>query len=248
MLSIDSVSKYYGDYLALSDVSFTLRPGDVVGLLGLNGAGKSTLLKGLAGEFAFSGGSVTCHGVCRSKQPLEYRRLLGYQPDRPCFPESFTVFEFARFMSRVYGRGTHDAQGQIEAWLDRLQLSSLRQAFCDELSNGEQQRLSFLGAVVHEPRVLLLDEPFNGLDPKQLGEFRRVIATCARDRIILLSSHLMSEVQLLCNRILIMERGRIVADERVGCLEDWQGVERYFSINDGAVKDDDMELASGVVV
>jgi ABC-2 type transport system ATP-binding protein len=248
MFSIDSVSKYYGDYLALSDVSFTLRPGDVVGLLGLNGAGKSTLLKGLAGEFAFSRGSVTCHGVCRRERPLEYRRLLGYQPDRPCFPESFTVFEFARFMSEVYGGARRNALGHIEAWLDRLQLSSLKRAFCDELSNGEQQRLSFLGAVVHEPRVLLLDEPFNGLDPKQLGEFRRVIATCARDRIILLSSHLMSEVQLLCNRILIMEGGRIVADERVGCLEDWQGVERYFSINDGAVKDDDMELASGVVV
>ncbi|MGA1191686.1 MAG: ATP-binding cassette domain-containing protein, partial [Bdellovibrionota bacterium] len=140
MFSIDSVSKYYGDYLALSDVSFTLRPGDVVGLLGLNGAGKSTLLKGLAGEFAFSRGSVTCHGVCRRERPLEYRRLLGYQPDRPCFPESFTVFEFARFMSEVYGGARRNALGHIEAWLDRLQLSSLKRAFCDELSNGEQQR------------------------------------------------------------------------------------------------------------
>ncbi|MGA1192338.1 MAG: ATP-binding cassette domain-containing protein, partial [Bdellovibrionota bacterium] len=125
--------------------------------------------------------------------------------------------------------------------------SSLKRAFCDELSNGEQQRLSFLAAVVHEPRVLLLDEPFNGLDPKQLGEFRRVIADSARDRIVLLSSHLMSELQLLCNRILIMEGGRLVADERVSSLEDWQAVEGYFSINDGAVHDDEMQVVSGVV-
>lgn len=248
MLSIDSVSKYYGDFLALSDVSFRLRPGDIVGLLGLNGAGKSTLLKGLAGEFAFSRGVVTCHGECRSEQPLEYRRLFGYQPDRPCFPESFTVFEFAKFMSCVYGGANRDALGPIEVWLERLQLSYLKRAFCDELSNGEQQRLSFLAAVVHEPRVLLLDEPFNGLDPKQLGEFRRVIADSARDRIVLLSSHLMSEVQLLCNRILIMEGGRLVADVRVDSLEDWQAVEEYFSIDHGSVQDDDMQLASGGVV
>jgi len=248
MLSIDSVSKYYGDFLALSDVSFTLRPGDVVGLLGLNGAGKSTLLKGLAGEFAFSRGSITCHGVCRRDRPLEYRRLFGYQPDRPCFPESFTVVELAKFMSRVYGGTSRDTLDHIDRWLDRLQLASLKRAFCDELSNGEQQRLSFLASVLHEPRVLLLDEPFNGLDPKQLGEFRRVIADSASDRIILLSSHLMSEVQLLCNRILIVEAGRLIADKRVDSLEDWQGVEEYFSLNEGAVQGDEMKLASGGVV
>lgn len=249
MLSIDSITKYYGDVIALSEMSTSLQAGDVVGLVGLNGAGKSTLLKGLAGEFAFSQGKIVCHGICRDADPQAYRYLFGYQPERPFFPGSFTVLEFAQFISRIYARvdglSARERNSRIEEYLDRLRLSSFRNAFCHELSQGEQQRTAFLGAVLHEPKVLLLDEPFNGLDPRQMMEFRDMISQSPRERITILSSHLMSEVQSLCNRILILDKGELVVDQELSSLEDRQLVEDHFALSESISEKVGLKSLSG---
>jgi ABC-2 type transport system ATP-binding protein len=209
MFTVEAVSKYYGGHPALREVSFSLEEGDILGLLGLNGAGKSTLMKGVAGAVPFSSGDVRIHNASLSKQPLEYRSLLGYQPEIPCLPEGLTVREFAYFVATLHGLKGDDAKERIQTQLEHLSLIHLADALCGELSKGERQRVGFLAATVHAPQVLLLDEPMSGLDPEQMLNFRSFIRAKRESRITILSTHLLNEIHSVCNKLLILHQGEV---------------------------------------
>lgn len=226
MLIVNSVSKSYGAISALSRVSFSLSHGDVLGLVGLNGAGKSTLIKGLAGVFPFSSGEVRCGDSSLAGDPLGYRMVVGYQPERPCLPEALTVLEYVSFIRSIC---CHSSSGdRTDKLLHDLDLFPLRYSLCTELSKGEQQRVGFLAAVIHQPKLLLLDEPMSGLDPKQLLAFRRFVSAESDQRITILSTHLLSEIRAVCNKLLVIDRGQVKMFEEDLSHKDLAHLERYF--------------------
>ena len=211
MIEVDGLEKAYGDLTAVQGLSFQVPPGEVVGLVGPNGAGKTTTLRCLAGITVPTAGRIRIAGHDLAAEPVAAKQVLAFIPDEPHLFEYLTVEEHLRFVGRLYG--VADAPERIPRMLAELELEGKRTALPGELSRGMRQKLAIACGLLHDPAVLLFDEPLTGLDPIGIRRMRSTIVTRAREgAAILLSSHLLHLVEEVCSRVIIMDHGRKVAD------------------------------------
>ena len=220
LLSANAVSMRYGDKQALQELDLEISAGESVGLLGLNGAGKSTLLKVMAGVHVAQHGSVSICGLDLQEQPIKYRRQLGYAPDTPPVYKEFTVREYLRFSARLRGLKGKVFDNGVNRCIELCQLGDVQKRVIGNLSHGYQQRINLAQAMVHQPRLLILDEPTNGLDPAQLLEIREVLQNLDTHQATIFSSHQLAEVQANCQRVVLIDSGRKILDLRMDQLTD----------------------------
>lgn len=220
LLCASTLSVQYGDKPALTDLDLTIQTGETIGLLGLNGAGKSTLLKVLCGVRAAQTGTVSIDGLDLHNEPLKARRLLGYAPDKPPLYPEFKTQEYLRFAASLRGIKRHSLQSSVSAVIEKCGLGDVKNRVIGNLSHGFQQRINLAQAMVHEPKLLILDEPTNGLDPAQLLEIRDVIKNRGAHCATIFSSHQLSEVQANCQRVVLIDAGRKVLDLSMNQLTD----------------------------
>lgn len=214
MIEVKGLVKTYGPKRAVDGVSFTVRPGDILGFLGPNGAGKSTTMKMITGFIRPDAGTATVAGVDVAKDPVAVKAKIGYLPESaPAYGE-MTVVEFLRFIAEVRGyRAAAERDERVDRAIARTHLEPVRRQAIETLSKGYKQRVGFAQALLHEPPCLILDEPTDGLDPNQKNEVRGLIKTMARDRAVILSTHILEEVDAICTRIILISQGKVVVDE-----------------------------------
>lgn len=212
MIEVRSVSKWYGDKQAACDLSFSIARGEIVGLLGLNGAGKSTVLKTLGTLTLPSCGEAFIAGYSVRTQAHEVRSHIGYLPDTPPIYDEMSVVSYLNFVGKLKGVARTQLKRAVTDVIDKTHLQSVMQRKLGELSHGFKQRANIAQALVHNPQVLILDEPINGLDPIQIVEMRDLILSLKAEHTVLLSSHILSEITKTCDRILVIDQGRLVAE------------------------------------
>ena len=218
MIEVEHVTKRYGATLAVDDVSFSLGKGDVVGFLGPNGAGKSTLLKIISTWLPPTAGTVRVNGHDVLKDALGVRRDLGYLPEHNALYEGMRVARFLHFVARTRGLGGQTLADRLAWVVDRCQLEEVWNKRVQECSKGYRQRIGLAAAIVHDPPVVLLDEPTHGLDPLQVQGFLGFVREMAEGRVILFSSHVLSEVVAVSSRLLVINRGQLLFDGAVSDL------------------------------
>jgi ABC-2 type transport system ATP-binding protein len=212
MITVQRISKTYGRVQAVSDVSFAIAKGQCVGLLGPNGAGKSTTIKIVTAFLPPSAGSVSIDGFDTIHQSIQARRLIGYLPESTALYPEMRVRDFLVFRAKLYGLDRRQRSAGIQNAMERCWLRDVSARRIGQLSKGYKQRVGLAAAIVHDPPVLVLDEPTNGLDPSQIRESRTLIRQLAQDKTVLVSSHILPEVEQTCDRVLIIARGRLRAD------------------------------------
>lgn len=219
MIETEQLTRRYGALTAVDSLSFRAEPGQVLGLLGPNGAGKTTAMRMIAGFLAPSSGTARVCGHDVLKEPLKAKRALGYLPEgAPSYGE-LTVREFLTFVIRMRGLQRDEGSRRFERVVGGLQLEGVLDQCIETLSKGLKRRVGLAQAIVHNPQVLMLDEPTDGLDPNQKHTVRQLIDQMARDRTILISTHLLEEVHALCNRVVIIANGRLMVDATPAELE-----------------------------
>ena len=209
-IQVKDLTKIYGEQRAIDAISFELQPGEIVGFLGPNGAGKSTTMKILSGFIEPSSGSASVLGMKVNEQAIAVKRQIGYLPElNPLYTEMY-VKEYLDFMARLHG--VKNRKEAVAKAIDATGLTLESSKRIAQLSKGYKQRVGLAQALINNPKVLILDEPTSGLDPNQMQEIRQLILRLGQERTILLSSHIMQEVEAMCNRVIIINRGKIVAD------------------------------------
>ncbi len=218
MIEVDRIHKSFGSVAAVQGVSFVLQPGQVTGLLGPNGAGKTTTIRIVAGFIAPDRGKVSIQGHDTIDAPLKARRLIGYLPESvPTYPE-MRVRELLAFRARLFGLDRSLRRKAVDWALERCRIADVGYRRVGALSKGYRQRVGLASVLIHNPPVLILDEPTNGLDPTQIGDARSLVTDLARDRTLLISSHILPEIERLCTRVIIIAGGKVRADGPVGAL------------------------------
>ena len=212
MIETQALGKRYGDLVAVDGITFKVEPGQVLGFLGPNGAGKSTTMKMIAGFLAPTSGSARVCGFDVEEQSLEARRVVGYLPEgAPSYGE-MDVRQFLEFIADAREVPANLRNKRIDDAIDRLNLENVLQQPIDTLSKGFKRRVGLAQAIIHDPKVLILDEPTDGLDPNQKHHVRQLIRNLAKDKIVIISTHILEEVSAVCSRAIIIARGRILAD------------------------------------
>ncbi|MGC8453019.1 MAG: ABC transporter ATP-binding protein [Cylindrospermopsis raciborskii] len=211
MIEVDHLSKIYGSTLAITDVTFKVEPGEILGFLGPNGAGKTTTMRILAGYLPPSKGTVKIAGYDVQDNSLAVRQKIGYLPETPPLYPEMTVEGFLYFVAQIKGIPAGDRPTKVKAAMDRCNITEKRQVIIRKLSKGFRQRVGIAQAIVHDPPVIILDEPTVGLDPRQIIEVRNLIKSLAGTHTIILSTHILPEVSMTCNRVAIINHGKIVA-------------------------------------
>lgn len=220
-ISVTNLSKHYGAQKAVNNISFTINKGEIVGFLGPNGAGKSTTMKMITGYLAADAGQITVCGITADEQNTETKKKIGYLPEaNPLYMEMY-VREYLAFIAGVHQ--IKEAKKRIEEVILTVGLSPEAHKKIGQLSKGYKQRVGLAAALVHNPEVLILDEPTSGLDPNQIVEIRNVIKALAQEKTILFSSHIMQEVEAICDRVIIINKGNIVADDQLSNLQKMNG-------------------------
>ena len=213
MIEIQHVTKHYGPVTAVDDVSFRVEKGQILGFLGPNGAGKTTTMRVLTGCVPPTGGTAKIAGFDVLDEPIEAKRRTGYLPETPPLYPDMTVREYLMFCARINGLPRADRTKRIDEAMGRTAVGDLADRLCGNLSKGYRQRVGLAQAILHNPDVLILDEPTAGLDPKQIIETRELIKALAGDHTIILSTHILPEVSQTCERVVIINRGKVVAED-----------------------------------
>lgn len=211
MIEVENLVKRYNGNTAVSDVSFTVSRGEIVGLVGDNGAGKSTIMRILSCFLPATSGTVKVAGYDVFTQPDEVRRRIGFMPENNPLHRDMRVAEYLRFRARLKGLSQAQTRERLEVVMRQCDLLEVQRRLVGQLSKGYQQRVGLADALVHQPELIILDEPTNGLDPNQIRAVRQLIKDLGERHTVLISSHILAEVEVTCNRVFILSKGRIVA-------------------------------------
>ena len=229
MIQVEGLTKYYGNYRAIDSLSFHADAGEIVGFLGPNGAGKTTTMRILTGYMPPSEGKATIAGFDVLEESLEVRRHIGYLPETVPLYKEMSVWQYVDYMAALHGMTGRERGDRVEEVLDKVGMTERAGSMIDSLSKGMRQRVGLAQALVHRPKVLILDEPTIGLDPRQVREVRELIREVGKERTVLLSTHILSEVSQLCSRILVINQGHIVAEDDPETLGSrLQGQQRFY--------------------
>lgn len=219
MIQIENVTKKYGNFTAVNNISFKIEEGEIVGFLGPNGAGKSTTMNMITGFIEPSSGRILVDGNDISKKPKKAKKQIGYMPEGVPLYSDLTVKEFVTYMAELKGVNPKEVKEKVKTVIEDIGITDVQNKLTKNLSRGYKQRVSMAGALVGNPKVIILDEPTVGLDPKQVTEIRSLIKRLGKDHTVILSSHILSEVSQICDRVIIINKGEIVAIDTPENLE-----------------------------
>jgi len=228
MIEVANLSKRYGDLTAVEDVSFTAEPGHILGFLGPNGAGKTTTMRIITGFMPATRGTVRVCGFDVFEQSMEARRRIGYLPENPPLYNDMTVVPYLRYAARLKGMSRGDIAAGLDRVLDVCGLRSVSARMLGHLSKGYRQRVGLAQALIHDPEVLILDEPTIGLDPRQIRDIRDLIKSLGGKRTVILSTHILPEVQQVCEKVVIIADGRVVLRSDLATLTKDRPLEEVF--------------------
>jgi ABC-2 type transport system ATP-binding protein len=214
-LQLKNLTRIYGEQKAVNEISFDIRPGEIVGFLGPNGAGKSTTMKIVTGFLPPTSGEAWVGGFNVVEKPMEVKQITGYLPEHNPLYLDLYVHEYLAFIGRLYGLRGKRLTDRVKEIVGLCGLTSEQNKKIEALSKGYRQRVGLAQALIHDPKILILDEPTSGLDPNQLVEIRKLIKTISEQKTVLFSTHIMQEVQALCDRVIIINKGQIVADNKL---------------------------------
>ena len=215
MINVNNLTRLYGEFKAVDDISFVINEGEITGLLGPNGAGKTTTLRMLSCYLQQDSGSIVVDGKNTIDDPLEIKRMIGYLPESAPLYGEMLVFDYLMFVSEIRGiAGTESLMKVVEM----CRIKDVMHKSINELSKGYRQRVGLAHAMIHDPKILILDEPTSGLYPIEIVEIRELIKELGKRKTVILSTHILSEVEATCDRVIIINRGRIVADDKTGLL------------------------------
>ncbi|MBM4390688.1 MAG: ABC transporter ATP-binding protein [Deltaproteobacteria bacterium] len=214
MISVEGLTHYYGERRAVENIGFNIAENEIVGILGLNGAGKSTTLKVLAGLIIPTAGNVRIDGTDLVSASAEFRSRIGYLPEDPPLYKEMTVREFLLYAGQLKGKSAAEVEARLPDVLRTCQVEHVQHRVISELSHGYRKRVGIAQAIVHSPRLVILDEPISGLDPKQIVEMRQVVKKLGKNSTVLISSHILAEISETCDRLLVLNGGKIVAAGR----------------------------------
>ncbi len=218
MIKIEHLVKKYGERYAVNDISFEVHPGEVVGFLGPNGAGKTTTMNILTGYLSSTSGKAMIDGMDILEHPLEVKKKIGFLPEQPPLYMEMTPYEYLGFIYDLK-KCDFDKKAHLDEICDVVKISDVKNRMIKNLSKGYKQRVGIAGAIVGNPEVVIFDEPTNGLDPKQIIDIRNLISNLGKKHTVILSTHILSEVKAVCDRIIIINEGKIVADEKTENIE-----------------------------
>lgn len=220
MIEIKNVTKKYGNFIAIDNINFSIKEGEIIGLLGPNGAGKSTTMNMMTGFIEPTQGEIIINGYDIVKKPQKAKQQIGYMPEGVPLYADLTVKEFIKYMADLKIVPKIEKKKRIEEVIKQTNLQDVQNKLIKNLSRGYKQRVSLAGALVSNPKILILDEPTVGLDPKQITEIRKLIKSLGKNHTIILSSHILSEVSQICEKVIIINQGKIVAIDTPKNLED----------------------------
>jgi len=244
VIEVQHLTKRYGRVTAVEDVSFRVERGEILGFLGPNGAGKTTTMRILTGYMPATEGKAIVAGFDVFDQPIDAKRRTGYLPETPPLYPDMTVAEYLTFVAKIKGVASADRKGRITTVMERTRVADMAGRLCSKLSKGYKQRVGLAQALIHNPDVLILDEPTAGLDPKQIIETRQLIKELAGDHTIILSTHILPEVSQTCDRVVIINKGRVVAiDTPDNLTARLRGSETMYVQVDASGADPSMALA-----
>ncbi len=217
-ISVKKISRKFGEQWAVKEVSFEIRSGEIVGFIGPNGAGKSTTMRMITGFLPPTSGEIFINGLNNREQPMEVKKIIGYLPEHnPLYLEMY-VKEYLHYVAGLYGINGKEARQRVDEVIRQVGLTGERHKRIGKLSKGYRQRVGLGQALIHDPEVLILDEPTSGLDPNQIVEIRNLISTVGKEKTVILSTHIMQEVEAICDRVIIIDKGIIRADDAAGSL------------------------------
>lgn len=231
MIHVENLTKYYKDLCAVDQINLTIQKGGIVGFLGPNGAGKTTTMRMLTGFLRPSSGTIHIKGLNIRENLLDIKRLLGYLPESAPLYKDMMVYDYLNYVADIRNI---DSTSKISAIRDLADLCGIREVMhkpIDELSRGYRQRVGLAHAMMGDPEILILDEPTSGLDPNQIVDIREIIRQIGKEKTIILSTHILSEAEATCDRVVIINEGKIVADGTVESLKDFASLENYINIS-----------------
>lgn len=230
MITVKNVTKKYGKFKAVDNISFEINDGEIIGLLGPNGAGKSTTMNILTGFIEPTEGEVIINGYNISKKPKKAKKCIGYMPEGVPLYKDMTVKEFVTYMAELKGVKKEQIKESVDQAIQDTWLQNVRKVLIRNLSKGYKQRVSMAGALVGNPEIIILDEPTVGLDPKQIIEIRNLIKKLGKNHTLIISSHILSEISQICEKVIIINKGQIVAVDSPEHLEDTVNIENAINI------------------
>jgi len=237
MIKVESISRLYGDFHAVENVSFTIAKGEIVGLLGHNGAGKTTIMKLLTGYLEADVGSITINDQDVSINPEAAQSLIGYLPENLPLYQEMSIIDYLDYVADLRGLSGNKKKDAIQYAIDQTELHEKIFQSIATLSRGYKQRVGVAQAILHRPSVLILDEPTNGLDPTQTQHMRSLIKQCADNATIILSTHIMQEVDAICDRVLILNNGKLDLDEQLSSLQSMHSLNMETDVAEDTISD-----------
>lgn len=245
MIEIKNLVKKYGKKYALDDVSFSINRGEIVGFLGPNGAGKSTTMNIITGYIAPTSGSVSVAGIDVLAEPLKVKKMIGFLPEQPPLYIDMTVWEYLSFVYDLKNCD-YNKKAHLNEVCELVKIADVKNRLIKNLSKGYKQRIGIASAIIGNPDVLIFDEPTVGLDPKQIIEIRSLLRALSKDHTIILSTHILSEVQAVCDRIVIINEGRVIADQKTQELTQALGQSNRFRVKISGPAREVMNLLKGI--
>ena len=245
MIEVSHVSRNFGDFRAVNDVSFSIPTGQIVGLLGPNGAGKTTTMRMITGFLSPSSGTVKIDGIDITENPVEAKKKIGYMPESAPLYGEMIVEDYLRYIAEIYGQNPEE---KVPALCTECGLKEVMSKNISELSRGNRQRVALAHALMNDPEILILDEPTSGLDPNQVEDVRAIIREIGKTRTVIVSTHILSEVETICSRAIIISGGKLVADSSIEELKNSIGTSSSVYITIGAEKaaEGAAEIAKGI--
>ena len=245
MIEVSHVSRNFGDFRAVNDVSFSIPTGQIVGLLGPNGAGKTTTMRMITGFLAPSSGKITIDGIDVNEKPVEAKKKIGYMPESAPLYGEMIVEDYLVYIAKIYGQNPEE---KVPALCAECGLKEVMSKNISELSRGNRQRVALAHALMNDPEILILDEPTSGLDPNQVEDVRAIIREIGKTRTVIVSTHILSEVETICSRAIIISGGKLVADSSIEELKNSIGSSSsvHITVGSGSGAEKAMELAKTV--